>query len=300
MRTEDIHYLMAAIHEGSMSKAAEQQYISQQNITNAIKRLESELGLKLLQRSNKGIQLTEHGKMLQPYLNQILMSVGEINAYAENQQHAEQYMASLSILSMSGLSKTLAAFFKEMALQRPYVKISIVEEKQLYDPHYIKDLLLVESPDVLYTIILQQDLPLLKDLPKGFRVNYICPTTLCLQCAKSLKISRQNVVTLAELKKLPLVIHSAGDQKTLQQHILNVIDVPLQVCLETNSNRILFDYIENGLASSLSFSCVALQELPHIPIIDFPPASIIIIYHEDHSSPYMDSLIQHLRNTLPG
>ena len=97
MRTEDIQYLMAAVHEGSMSKAAEQQYISQQNITNAIKRLESELGLALLQRSNKGIQFTAHGKMLQPYLNQILMAVGEINAYAKGQQNDQQHQGQQGI-----------------------------------------------------------------------------------------------------------------------------------------------------------------------------------------------------------
>lgn len=299
MRTEDIQYLMAAVHEGSMSKAAEQQYISQQNITNAIKRLESELGLALLQRSNKGIQFTAHGKMLQPYLNQILMAVGEINAYAKGQQN-DQQADSFSILCLSALSNTLAAFLKDMALQRPYTRISIVEEKQLYDPAYIKTCFLSQAPDVLYTIVLQQDLPQLKELARDYMVDYIGSTALLLQCAKSLKIARRSAVTLAELEQLPLVLHSSADQKTLHQHILKNIEVPLKVCLETNSNRILFDYIENGLASSLAFSCTAHQDLPHIPIVDFPEAALIVVYRQDRISPYLAGLVQYLRGTLPG
>ena len=53
---------------GSISKAASFLYISQPAITKSIKKLESELGITLFNRSPKGVKLTENGKIFFEYI----------------------------------------------------------------------------------------------------------------------------------------------------------------------------------------------------------------------------------------
>lgn len=52
---------------GSISKAAVASHISQPALTLQIQKLEYELGVTLFERSNKGVQLTEEGKILEKY-----------------------------------------------------------------------------------------------------------------------------------------------------------------------------------------------------------------------------------------
>lgn len=57
---------------GSISLAAEASHISQSALSQQIQRLEQELGVKLLRRSNKGVVLTEAGALLEKYAERFM------------------------------------------------------------------------------------------------------------------------------------------------------------------------------------------------------------------------------------
>ena len=54
MTLTQMSYLIAIAETGSLNKAAEQLYVSQPSLTNAIKEMERELGITLLYRSGRG------------------------------------------------------------------------------------------------------------------------------------------------------------------------------------------------------------------------------------------------------
>lgn len=62
MKFEHIQLFMQVVEIGSISQAAKQGYITQQGLSQALKQLESELGVDLFHRSNKGMALTDEGK----------------------------------------------------------------------------------------------------------------------------------------------------------------------------------------------------------------------------------------------
>ena len=72
MKIEHLKYLTVLEQTNSMNKAAEKLYISQPNLSNAINNLEGELGYKILNRSNRGIEFTPTGKKLLVYTHNIL------------------------------------------------------------------------------------------------------------------------------------------------------------------------------------------------------------------------------------
>lgn len=64
----------------SFSKAAQELYMTQSAVSQAIMKLENELGIQLFYRTSKGIVLTNEGKLLNEYINSAL---GMINAGEE-------------------------------------------------------------------------------------------------------------------------------------------------------------------------------------------------------------------------
>lgn len=72
MRIEDLLYFRAVAEEHSLTQAAKTLYISQPSLSNAMTKLEEELGITLFTRSQKGIILTADGKEFLQYANQVL------------------------------------------------------------------------------------------------------------------------------------------------------------------------------------------------------------------------------------
>lgn len=62
MEIKELQYFLSIVDAGSLSAASEKLYISQQGLSSAVHRLESELGYPLLTRSPSGIALTERGR----------------------------------------------------------------------------------------------------------------------------------------------------------------------------------------------------------------------------------------------
>lgn len=78
MKIEHLKYLIALEQTNSLNKAAEKLFISQPNLGNAINSLENELGYKILNRSNRGIEFTSAGNKLLVYAHNILSEYHKI------------------------------------------------------------------------------------------------------------------------------------------------------------------------------------------------------------------------------
>ena len=79
MRTEDINLFLKAADKSSLSKAAETLNISNQGLGKAIFRLEKELGCSLFKRSPSGIELSDDGKTVKKYFENIVCELDCLN-----------------------------------------------------------------------------------------------------------------------------------------------------------------------------------------------------------------------------
>ena len=82
MRLNQFEFLIALEEYGSFSKAAQVLFISQPSLSAAIKELETELGVTLLERSRKGVTFTEKGEQVLQEARKIEESVGRIKRIA--------------------------------------------------------------------------------------------------------------------------------------------------------------------------------------------------------------------------
>lgn len=74
---QQLTYFLAAVEHGSLSAAAEANFIAQPSLSEQIRRLERALGVTLFTRTNRKLILTEAARMLVPYAERTLAAADE-------------------------------------------------------------------------------------------------------------------------------------------------------------------------------------------------------------------------------
>ena len=93
MRIQQLEYLEAVIETGSINEAAKRLYLTQPSLSSAIKDLEKEMGITILQRSNTGTSLTADGREFMNYAKQILDQVHLLDDRFKHQHPHHQSFA---------------------------------------------------------------------------------------------------------------------------------------------------------------------------------------------------------------
>jgi DNA-binding transcriptional LysR family regulator len=83
MEMHQIRYFLALCSEKNFTRAAQRCAVSQPSLTNAINRLEREIGGKLFNRGRRNSCMTELATALRPHLEMIEQSVRRAQAAAE-------------------------------------------------------------------------------------------------------------------------------------------------------------------------------------------------------------------------
>jgi LysR family transcriptional regulator, hydrogen peroxide-inducible genes activator len=84
MNLKDLKYLVALADTGHFGRAAERTFVSQPTLSAQLKKLEEYLGVKLVERHPKNVQLTEVGRQIVARARRMLSEGEEIVALARN------------------------------------------------------------------------------------------------------------------------------------------------------------------------------------------------------------------------
>lgn len=95
MTLQQLKYILAISAYGSMNKAAEQLYVSQPSLTSSVQELEKEIGIKIFNRSGKGVTLTNDGAEFLQYARQVVSQFDVL---------AEKYISKGGIKKKFGVS----------------------------------------------------------------------------------------------------------------------------------------------------------------------------------------------------
>jgi len=109
---------------GSMSGAAQMIHVTQSAISHQLRSLEEELGVKLYQRTRRGITLTPDGQRLVQYARQVVHSVDDLES--EFAEHRGQPHGTVRIAAFRGIAThSLPAIVKIFHDRHPTVRLVI-------------------------------------------------------------------------------------------------------------------------------------------------------------------------------
>ena len=89
MNTKKYLTFLNIVETGSLTKAAGLMGITQSGVTQGIKSLEDEFGIKLLERNRAGVKLTVEGKSLYPLIREVVAANARLEATVYSLQHKD-------------------------------------------------------------------------------------------------------------------------------------------------------------------------------------------------------------------
>lgn len=129
MNIEQLQYICMVAQTHSITTAAEQLYVTQQTISKAINKLETELEVRLLNRSHKGVTLTSEGEVFVAQAAEIVERFQKLYNTMRPQTYAPQLEGTLSFYMVSYVfarvgSEILSLFHKK----HPKIRLEISEK----------------------------------------------------------------------------------------------------------------------------------------------------------------------------
>ncbi len=128
MNIRDLKYLVALADHGHFGKAADACFVSQPALSMQIMKLEESLGIKLLERTNKSVLLTDHGIIIVERARHILNQIEEVREIAKSAK--DPYSGELKI----GVFPTLAPYLLPLIIPQlskayPNLTFYLIEEQ---------------------------------------------------------------------------------------------------------------------------------------------------------------------------
>lgn len=234
-----------------MTRASEELCISQPAISQAIKKLEDQLGGTLFLRSNKGMELTSEGKMFYEYVKGALELIN--NAENEFTSFKDLSKGEIKIGASTTLTKIiLMDTIKKFHLTYPNIEINITN-------------------DLTSNLIL--------DLQKGkldfviFNEGNIKETNVTLERIKKLKqgfiynpdFFNDNVTKLEDLNNYPLILQKkeANSRKFLDTFTLKN-NITLNAKAEIVSQELITEFTNAGLGIGFTIIELAKRNFPDL------------------------------------
>ncbi len=112
MRIEQIEYAAAVARFGSFRRAAEELHISQPALSEAVRKLEAELGVNVLDRQRTGAVMSAEGRELLPHLLDVIEAAKRLRSAADEQHESSRTirLGTVSAATSPLLTATIRAF----------------------------------------------------------------------------------------------------------------------------------------------------------------------------------------------
>jgi DNA-binding transcriptional LysR family regulator len=109
-----LEYFVAVARHGQFTRAADELWITQSALSQQVRRLEAELGVELLRRTARGVELTAAGEELLPRAEAVLAELADARAALDRHAGATRgrVRAAATTIDTPGLPAALAAFHR--------------------------------------------------------------------------------------------------------------------------------------------------------------------------------------------
>jgi DNA-binding transcriptional LysR family regulator len=197
MELRQLQYFAAVARHRHFTRAAEELYVTQSALSQQVRRLESELGLALLARTSRGVELTPAGADLLRHAEAVLAEVER--ARAEMDRHAGVARGAVRVAAATGdsarLPEALAAFHRA----HPGIQLALRQGSAAE----VAAQMARGAADVGV-------LALAGEPPAGTRATPLPPEPLRVLCAPDDPLAGAAGVALADLRGRPFILAEPG------------------------------------------------------------------------------------------
>ena len=234
MDLKQLRYFIAIAEEKNITAAAHRLHMSQPPLSMQLKQMEEELGVPLIERNGKSLELTDKGRVLYRHALNLVNSFEEVKSELQDTAEGKKGALNLGIntLSVSGFSDMLQSFHKKY----PFVSIKVVQN----DSFYLTEL--VKRREIEFAFI---RLPLEH---RGLTYQHLLNEPFVFVSQRDLP-----AITLEEISQLPLIIPSTeglGIYHTIVESFSKE-ELPVTIVAECSSMQVLMELVQGGMGASV-------------------------------------------------
>lgn len=235
-----LQYFVAACEQGTVSGAAHILSISQSAVTDAIKELESDLGVTLFDRHPRGLSLTHRGHQFLRHANAILSGVSDARrafVKAEGQITGTLHLGVTSLVAGYVLSDILARYRRA----NPSVEISAIEDNS----EYLEHLLIGGELDVAVLVISN-----LRDRI-ALQVEILEVSPYRLWVPRGHHLTDQESIQLSDISSEPLIMLTVDEIEEATVKLLGAFGGRPHVAFRTRSVEAVRSLVATGAGVAL-------------------------------------------------
>ncbi len=272
-----LYTLLSVVEHGSYTRAAEKLSLTQPAVSQHIRQLERELGIKIFNRVGNSIKPTSEGLLVIQYARRnIALYQKMLQSILDERHRSRRFTVGITHTSESN---AVAEALGKYSAKNPGTVITIITDSISNLNNMLKnyeiDLAVVEgrSQDPsIHSLLLDTD-------------------SLVLVTSNDHPLAKQSMVTINELKEQPLILRrpSSGTRNLFAAHLesnnLSLSD--FNVILEVDNIATIKDLIRRDIGVSILARSVCLDELKKgkITVLPIENLSMIrevnILYHND-------------------
>ncbi len=212
MNLRAISYVVAVADLRNFSQAAEQCYVSQPTLSAQIKKLEESLGIRIFERNNKRIMITEEGSAVIQSARRILREVETIKEIAENA--GNPFAGTFRLGAFPTLSTYIFPdIVPEIKALMPDLRLILIEEKTAI---LMDKLHKGEIDAALFAMPVHED---------SFEMRILFDDKFFLACSPDHPLAEKSEIGVEELAEYRLLLLEEG-------HCLR--DNALEICQQHN------------------------------------------------------------------
>ncbi|MBA5777869.1 LysR family transcriptional regulator [Stappia sp. F7233] len=235
-----LQYFVAVAEQGTVSGAAQLLSISQSAVTEAIKELETDLGVTLFERHSRGLNITHKGHQFLRHSTAILASVSDARRAFQEAEPAVEGRLNLGVTSLVAgyvLSDMLARYRRAF----PSVEVSAIED----NGDYLEHLLIGGELDVAVMVISN-----LRDrMALESEILEVSPYRLWLPLSH--RLVTQQSISLSDLSGEPLIMLTLDEIEEATGKLLGALGARPHVAFRTRSVEAVRSLVATGAGVAL-------------------------------------------------
>lgn len=297
MRIEQLQYLLEISKTHSISLAADNLFLTQPALSNAIKKLEKELGVALFTRSKNGVLLTLAGKDILESAANIINEAHNISRIIESHKTKKPDTVNGNLklqvvppMNFLALPATIPLFHQRY----PEVTLDVMENNP---EEIIKALSKPDFDLYIFSVIDDQfelAIPALIAAEPSLIVNHLSSQRMYASVSQASPLAKKNSISLKEIAKQPLgtLTYTQNDYDFLSRALKDFGEA--NIVFRTNNIAILSEEISKG--HCITITTTFTKDFLGIKIIPIStPLKLQFYYAYDGNNPQMELIVTFLQ-----
>lgn len=247
MNIEQLQYICMVAKTNSITVAAENLFVTQQTISKAINKLENELGVVLMIRSHKGIQLTDTGKIFVEKARQIVSDFQELydSTYVNSGSNLK---GQVRLLQSSYVGHIIGSRFLT-SMRRQYPKVNVMVEEMLTREMLSRLRKGEEEIALIQTVNHNCGSGYIEDYAEWLEWEVLFRDILVACVGTNNPLAKKESVSLKELSRYPVAWGECSHMREILQQDYNV---DVQVLISSSNTALQKNAVQDGVAFSFA------------------------------------------------